>query len=60
MEPKDVRDRLQDIRGDLSMARAAKLYNIPLRTWENWEGGVRIPPEYVLLMMEELKHLRER
>lgn len=32
----------------LTQAAAAKLcYNVPLRTWEQWEIGRRTPPPYV-------------
>ena len=50
-----IPDRLRSIRGDRSQAKAASDYHIPIRTWEDWERGIRKPPEYVLLMMEELK-----
>ena len=30
-----------------------KLYGIPLRTIQNWEGGQRTPPEYVLILLEK-------
>lgn len=31
----------------------AKRYQIPLRTIQNWESGVRTPPEYVLSLLEQ-------
>mgnify|MGYP000558982007 CR=1 FL=1 len=31
----------------------AERYNIPFRTIQNWEGGVRQAPDYVLAMLEE-------
>ena len=30
----------------------AQRYNIPFRTIQNWEGGVRKPPEYVVSLLE--------
>lgn len=38
----------------LSYRKLAERFHIPYRTMENWSGGQRKPPEYVLLMMEEL------
>ena len=32
----------------VSRAEFSRRYNIPLRTLESWESGVRTPPEYVL------------
>ena len=37
----------------VSRAEFSRRYNIPLRTLESWEAGVRIPPEYVLALLEE-------
>lgn len=35
---------------------ASELIGVPLRTWENWESGIRKPPNYVAkLIIEELK-----
>lgn len=59
MDTNVIRERLLAIRGNLSQRKAAALYHIPLRTWENWEMGVRTPPLYVIEMMEDLKALRE-
>lgn len=35
----------------LSRARFSELYEIPLRTIEDWETGVRKPPAYVVKML---------
>lgn len=32
---------------ELSRAEFCRLYKIPLRSMENWEAGVKKPPEYV-------------
>lgn len=32
----------------------ARRFGIPLRTVQNWCGGVRTPPEYVIGMMDEI------
>lgn len=37
----------------VSRSEFSRRYNIPLRTLESWEAGVRIPPEYVLDLLEE-------
>lgn len=38
----------------LSQAAAAKLcHNIPLRTWENWEGGQTKPTPYIVAFIIE-------
>ena len=38
------------LREQLGMSQRAisEMLNIPLRTWENWEGGLRTPPQYVI------------
>lgn len=40
----------------MTQARFAQEYNVPLRTIENWDSGVRTPPSYVLelLLLAEL------
>lgn len=30
----------------------AKYFGIPLRTLQNWESGVRRPPEYLISLIE--------
>ena len=30
----------------------AKYFGIPLRTLQNWESGVRLPPEYLISLIE--------
>ena len=37
----------------VSRAEFSRRYNIPIRTLESWEAGVRTPPEYVLDLLEE-------
>ncbi|MEG1880155.1 MAG: helix-turn-helix domain-containing protein [Oscillospiraceae bacterium] len=45
-------------KANLSQTKAALLIGVPLRTWQNWEGGKRIPPDYVerLIIAELLRH----
>ena len=38
----------------LSQARFGEKYEIPLRTIQDWEAGVRKPPVYVLKMLERV------
>ena len=33
---------------DLNQTQFASYFNIPLRTVQNWEGGLRQPPEYLM------------
>ena len=41
-------------RTGLSAQKFGDLYGIPLRTIQNWEGGQRMPPEYVLRLLERV------
>lgn len=41
----------------LSQTALAKRFGIPLRTVQDWHGGRRVPPDYVVGMMEELLYL---
>lgn len=36
----------------MTQAQFADYFNIPKRTVENWETGVRTPPEYVVRLIE--------
>ena len=38
----------------LSQTGLAKRFDIPLRTVQDWHGGRRNPPDYVVAMMIEL------
>lgn len=38
----------------LSQTEFGKLYSIPMRTIQNWEGGQRECPEYVRLLLERV------
>ena len=42
---------IRDITG-LSQKKFGDLYSIPLRTIQNWETAQRIPPAYVLKLLE--------
>ena len=47
-----MRDRMH-----LSQSKFASYMGIPVRTIQSWEQGVRIPPEYVIYMMERILRL---
>ena len=38
----------------LNQTDFAKKYDIPLRTYQNWEYGTRKPPEYVLTLLRKV------
>lgn len=38
----------------LSQSALARRFGIPLRTVQNWHAGVRIPPDYVVRMIDEI------
>ena len=43
----EMRTSLGDTQGEF-----AERYNIPFRTIQNWEAGVRKPPQYILQLLE--------
>ena len=48
-------EKIKSIRArtGLSQAAFAARYEIPKRTIENWESGLRTPPPYVLRLLSE-------
>lgn len=38
----------------LGQSALARRFDIPLRTVQNWYAGVRIPPAYVIRMIDEI------
>ena len=48
-EKMDIKE-IRELTG-LNQTDFAKKYNIPLRTYQNWEYGTRKPPEYVLTLL---------
>lgn len=45
--------------GITSRAEMSRLFEIPVRTLENWESGVRIPPHWAeKLIIEKLEQIR--
>lgn len=49
---RDLRTKLGDTQSEF-----AARYHIPFRTVQNWEAGVRTPPEYVMRLLE--RRIRE-
>lgn len=49
-------ERIKEIRQrtGLSQAKFCEAYGIPKRTLEDWEGGRRNPPEYVIAMLDKI------
>ena len=47
MSIREMRTRLGD-----TQSQFAARYNIPFRTVQNWESGVRTPPDYVMRLLE--------
>lgn len=45
---------VEELRKSTNMTRAAfsKKYNIPYRTVQDWESGNRVPPVYVVELLE--------
>jgi DNA-binding transcriptional regulator YiaG len=56
---KTIRDLCKEY--GYSQTRLAKRFGIPLRTVQDWHGGRRNPPDYVVNMMVELlEHDKEK
>lgn len=50
-------DRVKALRGALTQQEFSKVYGVPLRTLQSWEIGDRVPPAYVLDLLEfRIKH----
>lgn len=43
----------------LSQAEFAKRYDIPLRTYQSWEGGERKPAQYIIKLIERIFKLEK-
>ena len=48
MDIREMRTRLGDTQSEF-----AARYNIPFRTVQNWETGLRKPPEYIMTLLED-------
>lgn len=54
-----MNNKFHDVRiqARLTLTELSGLFNIPYRTVQNWDAGIRKPPEYVVEMMVYiLKH----
>lgn len=50
-------DRVKALRGALTQQEFSKAYGVPIRTLQSWEIGDRVPPAYVLDLLEyRIKH----
>lgn len=52
---------MKEIRKKTSMTQRqfAEHFGIPLRTLQNWENGVNVPPEYTVNMIRRLLRYEE-
>ena len=48
MNIREMRTRLGDTQSEFAVR-----YKIPFRTIQNWEAGVRKPPEYIIHLLEQ-------
>lgn len=50
-------DRVKALRGGMTQQEFSKAYGVPARTLQSWEIGDRVPPTYVLDLLEfRIKH----
>lgn len=43
----------------INQSELARMYDIPLRTVQDWHAGRRVPPPYVVKMLDELLALKK-
>lgn len=43
----------------INQSELARMYDIPLRTVQDWHAGRRVPPAYVVRMLDELLTLKK-
>lgn len=58
----DISQRLFQMRQEMGLTRRdfSKKVRIPEKTLENWEKKRRMPPEYIIDMLEEIQDLRNQ
>lgn len=44
----------------ITIKELASRFKIPLRTVENWSAGSRVPPDYLVPMMDEILSRKEQ
>lgn len=44
----------------INQSELARMYDIPLRTVQDWHAGRRVPPSYVVKMLDELLALKQK
>jgi putative transcriptional regulator len=52
MNEKTIKDLCNEY--GLGQTALARRFEIPIRTVQNWYAGVRVPPNYVVRMMDEI------
>lgn len=52
MEKENAVKEIRESAG-LTRIELCALYNIPYRTLQNWENGVRLPPEWLPLILQD-------
>lgn len=52
----EVSKEYRELRDCTGMGRGTfcKHFGIPVRTWQDWENGVRKPPSYIGLMVKKI------
>ena len=55
MKTKTIKDLCTEY--GMGQTALARRFGIPVRTIQNWYAGIRNPPDYVVIMMEELLRL---
>lgn len=56
IEEKTAGDSMKEIRKSVNMTQRefSQHFGIPIRTLQNWENGVNVPPEYTVNMIRRL------
>lgn len=43
----------------MSQQEISEKFDIPLKTWQSWESGLRKPPQYILMFISKIFTLEE-
>ena len=52
-------NRLKELRGEISQARIAALFDTKQQTWGSWESGRTLPPPAMMQRMEDYFAVRK-
>lgn len=44
---------------EMSQQEISEKFDIPLKTWQSWESGLRKPPHYILMLISKIFTLEE-